>query len=437
MLFFNIPYQIFCIFKSKSFLLLQILIFTVFSQIIYAQPDGYLKQGTFAINPEDERTLFLYIPAKTLLYSLKPDKACIGSEAFPDRQLEYQKAITQDGIEALIWDKVINTNADIVDRYDFFVNRRLPLCLTPESCEEIWKKFNLISDEGEGWRAIWPGSGGKFREKVGNIQKVRIDAGGWEDGYMPAKCGGFSIEDCGYISKTNRAYPLYRYTTKKMTELSTQCGQTVIEKDKIKIYSKVEAYGRLSADLSLDPTSIVTKYIPKKYAKKLLEMFGLEANIGVEGFIDGSWKRTNESDETRTIKYGNENESWVVKDILVDKRTISELGTDSDYKPYGRVLIKKVYVCRSNEQVDLNYISFLISFYDQSGKQKGSIIHISLDKNNLPQEFKLKNTPRPKALISVGERADHFKIIEFFLREGIPKSIGSLFISELNRSGSK
>ncbi len=407
------------------------------SNLVFCDPSGYLKQGTFAINPEDERTIFLYIPSKTLLYELKEEKIKIGSSAFPDRQLSYQKAITQDGIEALIWDRVISTNGNIVNRYDFFVNRRLPMCVTEGSCDEIWSKFNLRLDEGEGWKAIWPGAGGKFKEEVGNLQKVSMDAGGWEEGFIPSKRGGFTLEDYGYISKTDRAYPLYKYTVTKMDDLCTQCGQTVMEKNKSNLYTKLELYGKAAGNLSFDPTSLVTKYIPKKYAKMLLEIFGLEAGVSLEGFVDGSWKKSVESETTKIVKYGNENESWTAKDVYVEKRAISDLGTDSDYKPFGRVLMKKVYKCRSNEKVDLNYISFLMSFYDKDGKQESNIIQISLDKQNLPNEFKLEKEVRPKALVSIGERADHFRIIEFFLKEGVPKSIGSLFITEFNRSWSK
>jgi len=424
-------------YRRNLLLMILIILIILHSNSVYSEPSGYLKQGTFAISPEDERTIFLYIPSKTLLYDLKEDKIKIGSSAFPDRQNSYRKAITQDGIEALIWDQVISTNGNIVNRYDFFVNRRLPMCITENSCDEIWRKFNLRSDEGEGWKAIWPGAGGKFKEEVGNLQKVSMDAGGWEEGFIPSKRGGFTIEDNGYISKTDRAYPLYKYLATTMYDLCTQCGQTVIDKDKSSLYTKLETYGKASANVSIDPTTLATKYIPKKYAKMLLEIFGLEAGVSLEGFVDGSWKKTAESETTKIVKYGNEHESWIAKDVYVEKRAISDLGTDSDYKPFGRVLIKKVYKCRSNEKVDLNYISFLMSFYDENGKQESNIIKISLDKQNLPNEFKLKNETKPNALVTIDKRADHFRIIEFFLQEGIPKSIGSLFITEFNRSSPK
>jgi len=189
-------------------------------KLAHAGPDGYLRKGTYALNPDNKRDIFLYIPRKTPLYSIGSEEITIGSQAFPDLKREYVQATTQDGIHVLVWKDEVNRNITSLNKFDFFVNRRLPLCLTLVSCESIWSKFNRVSDEGDSWLAIWPGAGGKLYENISGNQKVEIDAGGWEQGYIPLKRERLTIEDYGYITNLNREYPLYRFTKSELDGLN-------------------------------------------------------------------------------------------------------------------------------------------------------------------------------------------------------------------------
>jgi len=416
-----------------------ILFFLFVVPLANAGPDAFLKKGTFAINPSNNRDIFLYVPGKTLLYQVQNKKEKIGSIAFPDRQRFYLNAITQDGINVLVWEEEVEMDIeDNLSRFDFYVNRRLPLCLTESSCEEIWSKFNRISDEGDGWIAIWPGAGGKFAEQTGRIQKVEIDAGGWMEGAIPAKRNNFSIEDYGYITNLRRSHPLYKFKEINIQELSTVCGQQKTTINRKEILSRIEVFGKMSANISIDPASAATKIIPKKYVKLLLNSLGLEASIGAEAFLEGNWKNENENIEESQLIYGNQNECWEVKDVYIEKRTISEIGTDSDYVPFGHILIKRVFDCQAGDKSRLNYVSFLLSFYDTKGAiVEDSFIPLALDQNTVKQEFNFESEPLPKALLSIANKMEHFAVLDYFLQKGIPKSIGNFYIKEINRSRSK
>ena len=233
-------------------------------QFAHADPDGYLRKGTYALDPDNRRDIFLYIPGKTLLYSIKSERIRIGSRAFVNQQKTYIQARTQAGIDVLVWEDEVKTNMDNLSRFDFFVNRRLPLCLNLASCDSIWSKFGRVSDEGVGWLAIWPGAGGKLYENTSGNQRVKIDAGGWEEGFIPLKRQGLTIEDYGYITNLKRAYPLYRFSKKGLDGLSTTCGETLTNNKSNELYTKIEAYGKLSAKMTADPTYAMSSLIPKK-----------------------------------------------------------------------------------------------------------------------------------------------------------------------------
>ena len=244
--------------KRLFFIFCFVLLFPL--NIVHAGPEGYLKKGTFALNPENQRDIFLYIPGKTLLFKIQDEEIQVGSIAFPDQQRTYLNAITQDGINVLVWSNEVKKDIESLSRFDFFVNRRLPLCLTADSCEEIWSKFNRVSDEGDGWLAIWPGAGGKFKEQIGNIQKVRMDAGGWDDGYIPAKRNGLSIEDYGYITNLKRTHPLFSFHEEELQDLNTSCGQQIYSTNRNELFTKIETYGKVSAKHFCRPNFCTAKY---------------------------------------------------------------------------------------------------------------------------------------------------------------------------------
>jgi len=399
--------------------------------------DGYLRKGTYALNPTNNSDLFLYVPGRTLLYSIKPEEVKIGSVAFPDLQRVYVYATTQDGIDVLVWKREVKEDVESLKRYDFLVNRRLPLCLTEDSCESIWSKFNRISDEGNGWLAIWGRAGGKFFDNIGGIQKVSIDAGGWEDGFIPIKRDGFTIEDYGYITNLKRSYPLYRFTQKELLGLSTKCGEIIKQDKRKEIYTKLETYGKLSANIKMDPSAAFTKIIPEKYVKLLLKYLGLEAGMSAEGFLDGDWKSENTELEAVTNVYGQADECWQVSDVFIERRGISELGTDSDYRPYGRILTKKVYGCQGSEAAELKYTSFTLTFYDDNGTIIGdSCIHIPIDPAIVKKDIGIESEPLKRALVSVENQGEHFKLVDYFLKKGIPKSVSNRLISSINLSRS-
>lgn len=423
--------------KIKYLVKIILMLVLIIPKLTLSAPDGYLKKGTYSLNPDNKQDIFLYIPGKTLLYSISPEEVVIGSKAFPDLQRTYIKATTQDGVDVLVWKDEVKTNIASLARFDFFVNRRLPLCLTLDSCESIWEKFNRVSDEGDGWLAIWPGAGGKLFENIGGNQKVKVDAGGWEDGYIPLRRGRLNIEEYGYITNLKRAYPLYSFNQIELDGLNTKCGETISSNKKSLIFSKVEAYGKASAKLSIDPSAALPKLIPKKYVKRLLESLGLDASISAEAFIDGRWKTEETKTDVVHTVYGQANESWHVQDILIEKRSITELGTDSDYKPYGRILSKKVYGCQGAELSSLKYASFTLTFYDENGNLiDDSSIPVSMDRNVITNEVGIGSSPLSRALVSVNKKSDHFRLVDFFLARGIPKSLSNYLIKEINLSRS-
>jgi hypothetical protein len=87
--------------------------------------DGYLKEGTFALNPEDKRQIFLYIPGMTPIYSISSEDVLVGTAPFSGKPKKpYRLVRTQDGIHALILKDSIRFTNSALAEFDFVINRR-------------------------------------------------------------------------------------------------------------------------------------------------------------------------------------------------------------------------------------------------------------------------------------------------------------------------
>ena len=295
--------------------------------------DAFLRKGTTALNPEDRQTLFLYIPGYTLLYDLGKIKT-IGSKKFGTRE-EYQFATTQDGIPVLVRKPDIREDVNTIrSKYDFLVNRRLPLCETEDACRNIWNKFTNVQDEGSDWVALWPRTAGVFVKSANNMTKaVSVSIGGaWENGFIPAERDRLKLEDVGFISLLDRKYPLYRFDETNSRELASPCGHERSATEGVSLLNEVEAYAKASVTAKIDAAESIAKAIPENFASVLLSFLGLEASISAEAFVDGRWKKETIQETTNHIVYGDRNEQWLVKTVNIQRRS----DTDQDvYQPFG------------------------------------------------------------------------------------------------------
>ena len=79
-----------------------------------------------------------------------------------------------------------------------------------------------------------------------------------------------------------------------------------------------------------------------------------------------------------------------------------------------------------------------MSFYDESGViVEDSSIRVTLDRSVVESDIGITEPPINRALVSVESKMDHFKLVDYFLGQGIPKSISNLLIKEVNLSRSK
>ena len=161
----------------KFFLTWMVIGIAISTYAIANAQEAFLKRGTVALNPEDRRTLFLYIPGYTLLYNLG-ETTTIKSRSFGTKK-EYQYATTQDGIRVLVRKQDILKDVERLDKYHFLVNRRMPLCETETGCGNIWDNFPDDRDETSTWSALWRSAGNFLpQEREEDLtRKVQVSVG--------------------------------------------------------------------------------------------------------------------------------------------------------------------------------------------------------------------------------------------------------------------
>ena len=394
--------------------------------------DGYLKEGTFALNPEDKRQIFLYIPGMTPIYSISSEDVLVGTAPFSGKPKKpYRLVRTQDGIHALILKDSIRFTNSALAEFDFVINRRTPFCRDLEALADIWNKFSKL-DEGRGWFALYARNAGKVLQVQDDKYKVRMafaPALGPEEGYIPRYKNGRDIEELGYLTLLRDFLPDYQFTDTLHAELSTACSEQTITRDREKLFTEIQGYLQTKAGVSIDPTSLLAG----RLAKKIIKYLGLDASITVEAFLKGEFKKTDETETISTITYGAEGESWLVKSVEINQKSI--LGADSDkpYKTIGSMLVKKVYTCKGAQLASLDYISILlVPIEDPEDTQQIVLTPDTIKTLNLPQD------DRFASLVSLDNQFHYFKLLDYLvINEDVPKAIANYLIKEINLSSAR
>ena len=394
--------------------------------------DGYLREGTFALNPDDKRQIFLYVPGMTPIYSIDEEDVLVGTAPFSDRQKRaYRLVATQDGIQALILKASIRfTNSALAD-FDFVINRRIPFCRELEAFPDIWNKFSQL-DEGPGWFALYARNAGKVLEVSEDKYKVRMafaPALGPDEGYIPKKRDGRSIEQLGYLTFLDTMSADYQFKEAFQHELSTACSEKNITRDSEKLFTEIQGYLQSKVGVSIDPTS----FLAGKLASKVIKYLGLDASISLEAFLKGEFKRTDETETVSTITYGAEGESWVVNSIQIDKKTAPGIDDATPYRNIGSMLIKKVYTCKGAQLASLDYISILlIPSRDLENTQEIVLTPQTIKNLSLPCD------DRFPSLVSLNNQFHYFKLLDYLaIDEGLPKGIANYIIKEINLSAAR
>jgi hypothetical protein len=394
--------------------------------------DGYLREGTFALNPDDKRQIFLYVPGMTPIYSMGAEDVLVGTAPFSDRaKRAYRLVATQDGIQALILKASIRFTNSALAGFDFVINRRIPFCRELEAFPDIWNKFSQL-DEGPGWFAVYARNAGKVLEVSEDKYKVRMafaPALGPEEGYIPKQRDGRGIEELGYLTFLDTMSANYRFKEAFQHELSTACSERNITRDSEKLFTEIQGYLQTKVGVSIDPTS----FLAGKLASKVIKYLGLDASISLEAFLKGDFKRTDETETVRTITYGAEGESWVVDSVEIDKKTEPGIDDATPYRNIGSMLIKRVYTCKGAQLASLDYISILlIPSRDLENTQEIVLTPQTIKNLDLPRD------DRFPSLVSLNNQFHYFKLLDYLvIDEGLPKGIANYVIKEINLSAAR
>ena len=390
--------------------------------------EAFLRKGTIALSPDDEQTLFLYVPGQTLLYNLGTLKN-IRSKTYGRRE-NYQLATTQDGIRVLVRKSDIRKDVEALEKYHFLVNRRMPFCETVEACNNIWNVFTTVTDEGLNWSTLWPRTAGKFMSSENNDSRsVSVSMGSaWDDGFIPNRRNGLKLEDSGFITVLHRQYPAYELVETTHQELASPCTHERSQKDIVSLLDKVEVYAKASVGVDFDVASGLGKKIPKNFAKSLLSFLGLEANISAEAFVDGNWKKETTRKTTDDIIYGNRDQEWQVKTVEIRRRSDDSPET---YRPFANAMIRKVLQCEAGQPIEMKFASYFLTLFPEYEEESPALITINVDTKRI-EDLKLPNNPLDKGLVSINTQTSHYKLLDFFIDKSVPKSIANLFIKEIN-----
>lgn len=394
-------------------------------------PYGFLKIGNYALNPDNSNEIVLYVPALTLVYA--PSNETIEKPKTYDRRQKskYRMVTTQDGIRLWVLDVDINVDPSVRARYDFFVNRRIPLCKDRDACREIWRRFNRARDEGDGWNALWARTAGRFKSTTGDVHEVEIDHNRtWDSGFLPRFRNGLTIEDAGFITVLDRAHPVYRFTTQELAALSTECSETRVSRNREQVLSTVHTHLKGSVEASIDIP------VPTALARSVLKALGLDGKISAEAMAE--WDRVSETETTtdETVQYGATDQAWKVATVTIERRSRSEVGADADYVPFGGLLVKKVFECSGGTPKDLETALFLLSFSpaadDACSTEEG--ISLWFDDKIVANTLGLSKDPALTGLVSIGTQHEHFKLLDYITDQCVAKSVASYIVAEINRS---
>ncbi|MBW1677340.1 MAG: hypothetical protein JRJ79_12215 [Deltaproteobacteria bacterium] len=428
----NIPQK--CNRRSRRFLLCVGVMFLVslFFLSTVRSYDGYLREGTFALNPEDKRQIFLYIPGMTPIYTISLEDVLVGTAPFSGRPKKpYQLVKTQDGIQALILKDSIRFTDSALAEFNFVINRRIPFCRDLQTFPDIWNKFSKL-DEGRGWFALYARNAGEILQVLHDKFRVRMafaPALGPQEGYIPRYRNGRDIEELGYITVLRDYLPDYQFKDTLQDELSTACSEKNITRDREKLFTEVQGYLQAKAGVSIDPTSVLAG----RLAKKVIKCLGLDASISVDAFLKGEFKKTDETETASTITYGADGESWVVKSVDIKQKTGMGVDSNTRYKTIGSMLIKKVYTCKGAQLANLDYVSILLVPAEDPESTQQIVLTPDTIKN-----LGLPHNDRFASLVSLDNQFQYFKLLDYLIiNEEIPKGIANYIIKEINLSAAR
>ena len=385
--------------------------------------EAFLRKGTVALNPNDEQTLFLYVPGYTLLYNLG-ERRPIRSRTFR-RQETYRLATTQDGIRVLVREADIRTDVEVLENYHFLVNRRMPLCDTMDDCNDIWRRFSTVGDDGENWIAMWPRVAGRFEAfsdsdnkelcavPMGDSLKVFASIGGSEEnGFIPTKAkNNLRLENSGFITLLKCQHPVYFFREKIIEDLTSTCAQERSRRTIGSLWNGIQNYRRDSTFVEFGV---------------FLSFLGLGARV--EKFEEFRQGNNDERITEISINYGKADEEWQVKVVEIDRRSDDN---PEGYLPFGKIVVRKVFKCQAGQPTEMTFASFFVDVLPMNEEEEPIDFTIRLNEDTIT-DLKLPNDNLDGGLVSINKQFEHYKLLDFFLREGVPKSIANFFIKEIN-----
>lgn len=389
---------------------------------------GVVTIGTLAINPEDGKTIFLYIPRHTLLYDFGKTRKIKSRRT--SKKSTYIEATTQDGIRALIKRSHIKTDIDYLGKYDFVVSRMLPYCLDPKTCSNIWNEFPEETD-GEDWSTVWPSVAGKFisDEKKDRTHHVTLSIGGTnQEAYLPEEYNNLPIHEYGFITLLREQHPAYKFTKKELSDLRSDCGRKKTSKSKTQMSKEIALHAKASAGISADPTKAIASIVPPQIAKTITDFLGVTADFSAELAGEVTWVTNSTRTNTEQIYYGNPGELWTVESVAIERR-----AKDSSYEPYGTMLIKKVYSCDACQATEMTYSSILLTVFSETTNSEPVprdpiiINDKTIAENNFP------TASNDRALLSSNTLGSYCNLLDFFREQDVPKSIATYIIKEINK----
>lgn len=427
---------------SYSFL---IVAFAYFSLSVCAfgaetSPDAYTTIGLGGLDPKD-KSIVTYVPGLTLLYVLGDDTVPVRKHNDPTKRRPYKQAITQDGIKLLILDEDDSIERDVstLRKFQFLVNRALPACKRLDVCiaHNIWEKFDAGKRGGSGWYTIWARQGGKFMSHSPSPDdqfwevKILDNIDGWVTRYIPAKKNNRSIEDLGYITRLDRPHPLFCFSEVEGVHLNTDCNETVKELTAKDILAEIKVFGKLGAEVTAEPK------IPLPFGKHILKFLGVDAEIKAEASIEGDAAFSYSRNSEAVVSYGAQGQCWESKSVRIGRVSDDSITSSPNYVHYGNMLIKKIYDCEGDVKAKLRNVNITIYLGDIGSPVdfKDPLPPLNLNQEVIKVVVGLKPNPEYPALTSITGQNDYDKLMSYFLlKKGLPRSIATFIIREINLS---
>lgn len=422
---------------SSFYLVPLLLLFSFNLHATSTKPEAYTTIGLGGLSPENKTQIISYVPGLTLLYNLGETPIKVRKQNDVNLRRKYTKATTHNGIELLLLDEgdTLNRNVGNLDKFHFLVTRAIPVCRKADSCvtTDIWRHFDQGRRAGKGWYTVWPRQGGKFLSSPSDIDesfwKVKLldNVEGWVERYIPAKKGGISTEDLGYLVRMDRHHPLFKFTNSSSETLTTSCSQKTktIEIDTIE--GDFSAYAKVGAEISAEPKSKLS------FAQNILKFIGvntkLKAEVSAEGKVQYSFKDTNITELT----YGIDGGSWHFNVVKVERYN----EKSSKYDHYATILVKKVFKCEALDAVSMTNANFQIFLgdYGVPVDYKEPLPMLNMSKDTLGKVIGLNGDHEYPSLISLKGQDDYEVIMNYFqFKRGLPKAIAAYLVKEINRS---